>query len=70
MSDEQLIPVAKLPERLPNRPHKATVWRWIHKGVWRQAQQPQAGRKAGFSSAKKTADPMHAMQGLSAEVPL
>ncbi len=33
MTDEALITLAQAANTLPNRPHRATVWRWARKGV-------------------------------------
>ncbi len=30
---ETLIPIADVPAHIPTRPHIATVWRWIQKGI-------------------------------------
>ena len=30
---ETLIPIAKIPSHSPGRPHVATCWRWIKRGV-------------------------------------
>lgn len=30
--DESLVPVNKIPNHVPDRPHVATCWRWINRG--------------------------------------
>lgn len=30
---EKIIPVVKVPDLLPSRPHISTVWRWINCGI-------------------------------------
>ncbi len=32
LNSEQLIPIGKVPARLPHRPHISTVYRWIARG--------------------------------------
>ena len=31
--EEELIPISKACQYIPNRPHISTVWRWIQRGV-------------------------------------